>query len=63
MFFLPQSKGNSRCLMVPALEGQKEAVPSSNYWNHHRINENILVSSFVLFDCKSTEIYILELVH
>jgi len=49
--------------MVPAMEGQKGAVPSSNYWNHHIINENILVSSFVLFDCKSTEIYILELVH
>jgi hypothetical protein len=31
-FFLPQSKGNSWCLTVPAMEGHKGVTPSSNYW-------------------------------
>jgi len=30
-FFLPQYKGNSWCLTVPAMEGQKAVTPSSNY--------------------------------
>jgi hypothetical protein len=35
MFFLRHFKGNSWCLMVPAMEGRKGAAPSSNLERNH----------------------------
>jgi hypothetical protein len=57
----PSSNG---CDFIPNINGWDDVLMlERNHWNQQKINENILVSSFALFDCKSTEIYTLELVH
>jgi len=49
---------------IPNINGWDDVLMlERNHWNQHKINENILVSSFPLFDCKTAEIYTLELVH
>jgi hypothetical protein len=65
--FIAPFKGNSWCLMVPAMEGKKGVVPPFDQWklsaeNQNR-NQNISVSFFAFFYCKSTGICILELMH
>jgi hypothetical protein len=46
VFFLPQFKGNSWCLMVPAMEGQKGVAPSSNYWKEITDDHKIIIKIF-----------------
>jgi hypothetical protein len=67
MFLLIHFKGNSWCLMVPAMEGKKGVVPPFDQWklsaeNQNR-NKNISVSFLHFFYCTSAGICILELMH
>jgi hypothetical protein len=40
MFLLIHFKGNSWCLMVPAMEGKKGAVPPLDQWKLNAENQN-----------------------
>jgi len=66
-FLLIHFKGNSWCLMVPAMEGKKGVVPPFDQWklsaeNQNR-NKNISVSFLRFFYCKTVGICILGLMH
>jgi hypothetical protein len=52
MFLLPHFKGNSWCLMVPAMEGKKGVVPPFDLWKltaEIRIGIRIFLFSFAFF--------------
>ena len=40
MFLLPHFKGNSRCLMVPTMEGKKGVIPPFDQWKLSAENQN-----------------------
>ena len=65
--FIAPFKGNSWCLMVPAMEGKKGVVSPFDQWKlsagNQNMNQNISVSFFAFFYCKSAGICILELMH
>jgi hypothetical protein len=63
-FLLTHFKGNSWCLMVPAMEGKKGVVPPFDQWKLSAENQNKNILVFLcFFYYTSAGICILELMH